>query len=54
MTNFGLKKHHGYSMIEIEGMVPWERLLHVDQIKAQIRQEREALREELARAKRGN
>lgn len=32
-------------MIELESMLPWERLIHVDQIKAIVRVEYERARE---------
>lgn len=51
-TNFDLKKYHNYSMNEIESMLPWERRVHIDQIKSQVSVERERQREEELRAKR--
>lgn len=28
-TNFSLVQHHGYSLSEIEGMMPWERMIYI-------------------------
>ncbi len=38
-------------MIELEQMLPWERRVHIDQIKIQVAQERERMREEELRQK---
>ena len=51
-VNFDLKKSHNYSMEEIENMLPWERQIHVDMIRAQVRVENERNRE-MAMANKG-
>jgi hypothetical protein len=41
-----MKKYHGYSLEELESMLPWERMIHVDKVKAILREEYERAREE--------
>lgn len=28
-TNFGFKEHHGWNLLELEKMIPWEREIYV-------------------------
>lgn len=39
--NFSLHKYHNYSLTELDNMLPWERLILIDQIKANIQAETE-------------
>lgn len=39
-TNIGLQKHHNFSLDTLENMLPWERLVYVDIIKAQMDEEK--------------
>lgn len=40
--NLSLIKHHGFSLSEIENMLPWERLVYIDMIAAQMAEEAKA------------
>ena len=51
--NFSLVKHSGFSLTEIENMVPWEREIYVTLLKQHIDQERQAQREQQQRMKSG-
>lgn len=44
-----MKKYHNYSLLEIENMLPWERLVHVDQLRQIVQIEKEKIREESLR-----
>jgi hypothetical protein len=35
-TNFSLMQHHKYSLQEIEGMIPWEKLVYIDMLHQHI------------------
>jgi len=37
--NFALMQYHKYSLTEIENMMPWERDLYVDMLKAHVEEE---------------
>ena len=52
--NFSLIKQSGFSLTEIENMVPWEREIYVTLLKQQMDQERQAQREQQQRAKSGH
>jgi hypothetical protein len=43
---------HKYSLSDIENMMPWERFLYIDLLKAHIKQENERLRDQMAAQKR--
>lgn len=45
-TNFALIQHHKYSLSDIEGMLPWERLVYIDLLKQLIKEEEDRLREQ--------
>lgn len=51
-TNFNLMQFHKYSLSDIENMMPWERFLYIDLLKAHIKQENERLRDQMAAQKR--
>ena len=37
---FQLKYYHNYSIEELDGMIPWERTVHVEQVKGQLEEQR--------------
>lgn len=37
---FQLKYYHNYNIDEIESMIPWERIIHIEQIKEHLNEER--------------
>jgi hypothetical protein len=51
-TNFSLIHHHKYSLSELENMIPWERIVYIDLLKAHIKQEEQAARDAAAAARR--
>jgi hypothetical protein len=50
-TNFALMQHHKYSLSDLEGMIPWERYLYVDLLKAFIKEQEEKMRDQAAMRK---
>ena len=38
--NFSLMKYHKYSLTEIENMIPWERDVYVEMLKAHLEEEK--------------
>lgn len=50
-TNFALVQHHKYSLADLENMIPWERYLYVDLLKAHIKEQEEKLRDQAAMKK---
>jgi hypothetical protein len=34
-------QHHGYSLAEVEGMMPWEREVYIQMLIAHLKKERE-------------
>lgn len=40
-TNFALNKRHGYSITELENMLPWERDIYIIMLINHLREERE-------------
>jgi len=40
-TNFQLMQHHKYSLSELEGMIPWEREIYIQQLLQYLEEERE-------------
>lgn len=38
-TNFALMHHHKYNLSDIEGMMPWERIVYLDLLREHIQQE---------------
>jgi len=51
--NFSLIKHSGFTLTEIENMVPWEREVYVTLLKQHIEAEKQAQREQQQRMKSG-
>ena len=37
-TNFSLVKHHGFSLTELEEMIPWERTVYVEMLNEYLKQ----------------
>jgi hypothetical protein len=48
--NFVLMKHHGFSLRELEGMMPFERDVYILLLRQWIDSENRRLREQQARA----
>ena len=40
-TNFQLMQHHKYSLSELEGMIPWEREIYIQQLLQHLEEEKE-------------
>ena len=40
-TNFSLMQHHGYSLAEVENMIPWEREVYIQMLISHMKKERE-------------
>jgi hypothetical protein len=40
-VNFNLMQHHGYSLSEIEEMLPWEREVYIQMLIQHLKKERE-------------
>jgi len=36
-------QHHGYSLTELEGMVPWERSIYVDLVAQYVKEKQDEL-----------
>jgi hypothetical protein len=47
--NFVLMKHHGFSLTELDNMMPYERDVYVLLLKQWIEEENQRLREQQAR-----
>lgn len=41
-----MMQHHGYSLTEIENMLPWEREIYIALLAAHVAKENERLREQ--------
>lgn len=50
-SNFALIQHHKYSLAELENMIPWERYLYIDMLKAYIKEQEEKARDRAATIK---
>jgi len=44
--NFAMVQHHGYSLTEIEGMMPWEREIYVGMLANHVKERNEKLKEQ--------
>jgi hypothetical protein len=44
MVNFAMMQHHGYTLTELESMIPWEREIYVMLLAQHISEENERLR----------
>lgn len=53
-TNFALMQHHKYSLNEIENMIPWEKFVYIDLLKAYIKEQEELKRDREAAARISN
>jgi hypothetical protein len=47
-TNFAMMQHHGYSLSELESMLPWERSIYVAMLTEHIREENERIKAQQA------
>lgn len=45
-TNFAMMQHHGYSLTELNDMVPWEREIYIALLKEHIEKENERIEQE--------
>lgn len=43
--NFLLKYHHGYSLTELDNMIPFEREVYVSMIAAQVKKENDKIKQ---------
>lgn len=44
-TTFAMMHHHKYNLTELENMIPWEKTVYLDLLKAHIKQQNEANRD---------
>jgi hypothetical protein len=44
-------QHHKYSLSDLEAMIPWERYLYVDLLKAYIKEQEEKARDQAVQRK---
>ena len=44
-TQFGMIQHHGWSLDELESMMPWERYIYVDLLQAFLKEEEKKARD---------
>jgi hypothetical protein len=47
-TNFSLIQHHKYSINDLESMIPWERHVYIDLLKAFLKDQEERQRDRAA------
>ena len=47
-TNFGLMQFHKYSLSDIESMIPWERVVYVELLKAHLQEMEQQARDQAA------
>ena len=45
-TNFAMVQHHGYSLSELENMMPWEREIYLGLLIEHIKEEKERVERE--------
>lgn len=45
-TNFALVQHHKYSLSELEAMVPFERFIYIDLLKAHVKEQDQKYRDQ--------
>jgi len=53
-TNFNLMQFHKYSLSDLENMMPWERFIYIDLLKAHIQEQNEKIKEQNALQRRQN
>ena len=42
-TNFTMMQHHGYSLTELDDMIPWEREIYVALLQQHLKEENEKM-----------
>ena len=42
-TNFSMMQHHGYSLTELDSMMPWERAIYTALLIQHLKEEKERL-----------
>lgn len=47
-TNFALMQHHKYNLFELESMIPWERFIYVDLLKAYLKEQEDKMKDQIA------
>ena len=50
-SNFAMMQHHGYSLTELNDMVPWEREIYIALLKEHIEKENERIENDKRRMK---
>ena len=45
-TNFAMRQHHGWSLEEIESLMPWERDIYVILLNKYVEEENERIQKE--------
>ena len=40
--------HHKYSLTELEGMLPWERFIYIDLLKAYLKEQEQKAKDQAA------
>lgn len=50
-TNFALMQHHKYSVVELEGMIPWEKYVYIDLLSEFLRKQEQDRRDREAAMK---
>lgn len=45
-TNFALMQFHKYNLKDIESMMPWERFIYIELLKAHIKEQEEKSRDQ--------
>lgn len=53
-TNFALVQHHKYSLSEIEGMIPWERMIYIELLKEFLKEQDQKIRDQAATIKKAS
>lgn len=48
-TNFAMMQHHGYSLTELENMIPWEREVYVALLIDYVKKENERIQQQMSR-----
>lgn len=50
-TNFQMMQHHGYSLTELDNMMPWEREIYIKLLLQHLEEERERERARAQKAR---
>jgi hypothetical protein len=48
-TNFAMMQHHGYSLTEIEAMLPWERDIYVSMLMQFVEEQNQRMAQQQLR-----